>query len=163
MANLSPYTKLKPFDFLLEVISIVIIGASWWYLLSNFAAIPETVPVHFDIQGEPDRFGDKSELFTLLYVGTGLYLLLLILGFFPQFQNLPTSLENVTTDKVRSLSARMLRTINVVMCSIFLVLSATSGYNALNGLDSQNIWVLLFLMGLMFVVFFYYWSKMTKK
>ena len=163
MTNFSPYTKLKSIDWALEATSLVIIGVCWWYMLSNFEDIPQTIPVHFDIKGEPDRFGEKSELFTLLYVATGLYLLLLVIGFFPQFQNLPTSLENVTTDKVRRLSARMMRMVNVVMCLIFLVLSATSVYNALNGLESQNIWVLLSLIGLLFATLFYYWSKMTKK
>tara|TARA_B110000503_G_C7098446_1_gene392700 strand:+ start:318 stop:809 length:492 start_codon:yes stop_codon:yes gene_type:complete len=163
VTNFSPYTKLKSFDWALEATSLVIIGISWWYMLSNFADIPQIIPVHFNIQGEPDRFGDKSELFTLLYVATGLYSLLLLLSFFPQFHNIPTTLTEVNTEEKRRLSARMLRTVNVVMCLIFLVLSATSVYNALNGLESQNPWVLFLLIGLLFAAIIYYWSKLAKK
>ncbi|MFT7085619.1 MAG: putative membrane protein [Vicingaceae bacterium] len=126
VTNFSPYTKLKLFDWTLEATSLVIIGISWCYMLPNFADIPQTIPVHFDIQGKPDRFGDKSELFTLLHASTGLYLLLLLLSFFPQFHNIPTTLTEVNIGEKLRLSGRMTRMVNAVMCLIFLVLSATS-------------------------------------
>ncbi|WP_034341861.1 DUF1648 domain-containing protein [Deinococcus misasensis] len=38
----------------------------WGYIVYNFNALPERVPVHFNIQGEPDRFGHPSEVFISL-------------------------------------------------------------------------------------------------
>ncbi len=163
MISFRPYTKLKTFDWLLEAISLIIITLSWLYLLLNFVDIPETIPVHFNLYGEPDRFGDKSELLTVQYVGTALYVLLLVLGFFPQFHNIPATLSVVNTDEKRMYSARMLRSIKVIITLIFLVLSATSVYNALNGLQNQNPWLLFSLIGLLTAVIIYYWTKLAKK
>ena len=43
-----------------------------WY----YRALPESLPLHFDILGQPDRFGVRSEIFRLPAIG----LLLLVLN-----------------------------------------------------------------------------------
>jgi immunity protein, SdpI family len=50
------------------------------YLAFVWNQMPHTVPIHYNLKGEPDRYGDKSELLVLLAiilaVNTGVYLLL---------------------------------------------------------------------------------------
>ena len=50
------------------------------YLAVVWNSLPETVPVHFDLHGTPDRYGNKTELLVILCVMTlfipGIYFLL---------------------------------------------------------------------------------------
>jgi uncharacterized membrane protein len=50
------------------------------YLAATWKSLPEEVAMHFDLHGEPDRYGDKTELFLvvalLCLVSVGAYFLL---------------------------------------------------------------------------------------
>jgi len=46
------------------------------YIGWRYRALPESLPLHFDILGQPDRFGVRSEIFRLPAIG----LLLLVLN-----------------------------------------------------------------------------------
>ncbi|MBA4139525.1 MAG: SdpI family protein [Segetibacter sp.] len=50
------------------------------YLANVYATLPQTVGLHFGIDGKPDRFGDKHELWQvvvfLIFLNAGIYLLL---------------------------------------------------------------------------------------
>jgi hypothetical protein len=46
------------------------------YIGWRYRALPESLPLHFDILGQPDRFGVRSEIFKLPAIG----LLLLVLN-----------------------------------------------------------------------------------
>ena len=47
------------------------------YIGWHYRALPESLPLHFDIMGQPDRFGVRSEIFKLPAIG----LLLLVLNY----------------------------------------------------------------------------------
>lgn len=163
MPNFTPYTKLAKFDWFLEAVSFVLIVSSWLYLYLNFADIPETVPVHFNLYGEADGFGEKGKLYTLQYFATGLYLVMVVSGLFPQFHTIPATLTEANTEGKYKLSVQMMRWLNVIMCLIFFVMVVTSVYNALNGIAKQNMWVVLLLIVALFAVIIKYWSKLAKK
>lgn len=65
--------------FLKRVIWLFIIGPAV-YLAIVWNTIPETVAMHFNLKGEPDRYGSKNELITmtliLTAVNVAVYLLL---------------------------------------------------------------------------------------
>jgi uncharacterized membrane protein len=46
----------------------------------RFRALPESLPLHFDILGQPDRFGVRSEIFKLPAIGLLLLVLNSLLG-----------------------------------------------------------------------------------
>ena len=58
----------------------LIIALPLAYLAFAWHSLPDTIPVHFNIAGDPDRFGSKTELLVpsviLTVVNTGVYLLL---------------------------------------------------------------------------------------
>ena len=45
------------------------------YVGWRYRALPESLPLHFDILGQPDRFGVRSELFKLPTIGFLLWVL----------------------------------------------------------------------------------------
>jgi hypothetical protein len=50
------------------------------YIGWRYRALPESLPLHFDILGQPDRFGVRSEIFKLLAIGLLLWVLNSLLG-----------------------------------------------------------------------------------
>lgn len=50
------------------IISFAMIGIHW-------NDLPDQVPMHFNLAGQADRYGDKSELFILPFLGLGLWAL----------------------------------------------------------------------------------------
>lgn len=62
------------------IIIIAALGMPIFYLLSVYTYLPETVAIHFNMEGKPDGYGSKSTLFftTILLdvVGLGTYFLM---------------------------------------------------------------------------------------
>jgi uncharacterized membrane protein len=62
-----------------KLIWLIIIGPAF-YLLAIYNQIPETIPTHYDVNGVPDRYGNKSELWfmtaLIVFVNIAVYLLL---------------------------------------------------------------------------------------
>jgi uncharacterized membrane protein len=54
------------------------------YLLSVYSTLPSTVPVHYDLNGKVDRFGNRSEFMTFEWVMLGApFLVYFLLKFLP--------------------------------------------------------------------------------
>jgi hypothetical protein len=60
----------------LLVLGLLLNLALFAYIGWRYRALPESLPLHFDILGQPDRFGVRSEIFRLPAIG----LLLLVLN-----------------------------------------------------------------------------------
>jgi len=54
--------------------------------------LPESVPMHFDASGQPDRFGDKAELIMLPALATLMYGFMFVLSKFPRQLNYPVQI-----------------------------------------------------------------------
>lgn len=59
--------KRKKTEILLLIISLLLLAASGFFLRKYYPLLPDTVPVHFGANGEPDRWGSK-ETFLGVYV-----------------------------------------------------------------------------------------------
>jgi hypothetical protein len=75
------------------------------YIGWHYRALPESLPLHFDILGQPDRFGVRSEIFKLPAIG----LLLLILN----------SLFGLAIQRWEKLGAYLLLGVTIVVQVLF--------------------------------------------
>lgn len=46
----------------------------YFYLAAYYSRLPHTLPLHFDLTGSPDRYGNSSHLFGLIVMGTAVWL-----------------------------------------------------------------------------------------
>ena len=58
---------------------LVIISIPWIYLAIIWNSLPDTIPVHFGLNGTPDRFGQKNEIFFIPIIMTAISLLVFLL------------------------------------------------------------------------------------
>src|SRR5215204_2078577 len=83
-------------DHLLHILVIIIALIPMTYLAITWKSIPEIVPVHFNTDLEPDRYGNKTELILVTAIVALIsYLVYLLLRnlhrFDPKRKNFPTS------------------------------------------------------------------------
>lgn len=63
--------------------SILLLVALWLLVIISISSLPDLLPLHFDTLGQPDRIGERSEVYRLpliatviaaINIGTGLWL-----------------------------------------------------------------------------------------
>ena len=80
-------------SYILLCITLVMIG-------SQYPHVADTVPAHFNIHGEVDRWGDKREIFILIGVYIISVILPIILAHFPRCYNLPNHVNKENMEDV---------------------------------------------------------------
>lgn len=87
-----PQTGIGRFLFFFH---IALIAAQWLVPLAAMSSLPDTIPVHFDFRGDPDRFASKTswELWFSPIVATFLGSLGIVLLHFPGTYNVPRRAE----------------------------------------------------------------------
>src|SRR3569833_3278483 len=66
-----------------EVLGILVLGYLYWityWALNGPDRLPDRMPTHFDISGQPKAWGSPGSFWFLPVVGTGLYLLMTVLA-----------------------------------------------------------------------------------
>lgn len=124
------------FIFLL-ILSIPLIYASVIY-----SSLPETIPLHFDMNGKPNGYGNKNMLWFILLlmtaVSAGVYLLI---------KNLPRIDPKKTAGQSPELYHKIAVALVIFLCAINIVIV----YSSVNGSININK-LLLPLLGLLFLV-----------
>ena len=62
-----PRLKIEPenTDRLLEAMGAFVVVYMWILTIMYYQDLPDTIPVHFNIKGEPDRFGGRQTLLVI--------------------------------------------------------------------------------------------------
>lgn len=61
------------FLVIFDVFNFGLLVFLWRFTIKHYADLPQTIPVHFDFDGKPDRFGSKRYSFLLPGILTVLY------------------------------------------------------------------------------------------
>lgn len=71
----------------LVIVSWLLVAGLWIYAIFTVMQLPDTIPIHFDLNNEPDNYGSKYTLLVLPFIAT------LILGLFSVIKRYPSSLN----------------------------------------------------------------------
>ncbi len=105
--------KWTNMDIIIEIIGQLLLFSLWLFVLSNYADIPEKIPVHYSGL-KADAYGHKSSIFIILGLVTLLYIGISILERFPHLYNYPVTITKQNIVKMYTLGTRMLRAIKIV-------------------------------------------------
>ncbi|MBD7964968.1 DUF1648 domain-containing protein [Fictibacillus norfolkensis] len=140
-----PRTWLENF---LDITSIALLVLGTVSLISEWAAIPDTVPTHFNAAGEPDGWGNKSNLWILIVMGAVTWLLLTVLEKYPHIYNY----FNLTEENVERQYNNARIMINVMKNEIlifFVYMTWACSKVAKGDSEGLSVWVLpIFVIGI---------------
>lgn len=78
---------LTPREIVLEILAVLGVGVMVYLVVDSWSTLPESIPTHFNVQGEPDSWGRKGTLLLLPIMGLGFYGLMTIVNRFPHSFN----------------------------------------------------------------------------
>lgn len=114
--------RLSIFDKGVEIFGLLVLLAGWVYVLLSYSKFADYIPTHFSINGKPNAFGPKSDLYQLLTVSTALYLLLTVANLFPQYFNYLKPITPENAKRQYTIATRTLRYLKVLILLIFAAL-----------------------------------------
>ena len=128
--------KKHAMDTFLEILGVLIILVTFFYLAMNYQALPDSLPRHYNSEGLPDAYGGKGIVWVLPAIGLILYMVIRLITHVPSLINLPFKPNPEKADFYRMKYSRMIRILNVVMVGLFAFLTYQSAQIGL-GNESQ--------------------------
>lgn len=118
--------KNSKFDWILEIICLVLLVGLTVYLIFNWGSIPEKIPAHYDWEGNIDRWGSKTELMILPIMSWFLYLLITGLQQVPLAWNTGVKITEENEERVYRTLKYLLETLKVIVVADLTYLAVNS-------------------------------------
>ncbi|MFM2230073.1 MAG: hypothetical protein RL607_1331 [Bacteroidota bacterium] len=153
---------LTRYDFGIEFVALAGLVASWIYVAWQYPHLPEVIPTHFNGQGQVDGYGDKWTIFMGIGFATAAYVVLTYIGRHPHWFNYPVAVTEANAPRLYQLSTRMLRTLKLVLVGVFFAIEWQTVQVAQHAAFDGGRWILLGVMGAVFVPLFYFLIQLFK-
>ncbi|MGL2966167.1 DUF1648 domain-containing protein [Flavobacterium sp. XGLA_31] len=154
--------QLSIADKIVEVLAILLLLFFWIYTLKQYSNLPDIIPTHFSGDGTVDGYGVKQTMFIMLFIATGLFVMLTVFSRYPHKFNYMTVITEANALTQYTLSTRMLRVMKLSVTLVFLALDFKTIETAHGHADSLGGWFMLLIMGLIFVPLFYFLIQFSK-
>ena len=125
--------KSSKVDLTLELICAVAITGSLVFVLVNYNVLPDILPRHFNLRGEPDGFWSKQNIWFLLATTLVGYIGLTILGRYPKSFNYPYEITADNTERQYKNSVLMIRIVKTLIVLMFSYLTCATVNIGLGG------------------------------
>ncbi|MDK7675863.1 DUF1648 domain-containing protein [Weeksella virosa] len=150
------------YDFLIEIITYIVIIVSVVFLFINYQQLPTTIPIHFNARGEVDGVGEKYTLYILVLIQIILFIGLNFLSKKPHLYNYPVPITDDNKAQQYQLASRFIRVLNLFISFIFFLLIYETISVALEKSNGLGEWFLPLFLGLTFVPTLVYLVRASK-
>ena len=144
-------------DRILEVISLLVMIGTTFYLIVGWNSFPDRIPAHYNAAGEIDRWGGKGELIFLLVMMWILYIGITLIQRFPQIWNTGVQVTQENRERVYRTLMYMLETLKLLMVAglTFLTVYSMTGKNL-------PVWFLFVFMGALFADLIFWMVRLVR-
>ncbi len=152
--------KLDTTDKISEVVSLLLIAIGIFIVAFSLPDLPNEVPVHFDLKGEPNRFGSKYELWIGVVVSVILYMIFTLISSRPHLYNYPSQKNDLESQY--KLGSKMMRSLKVWMLLFLLIVNYIVVQSAHTNSAKGVLWLITFILTIVaghFIYFFIKWKK----
>ncbi|TXD76521.1 DUF1648 domain-containing protein [Algoriphagus ratkowskyi] len=151
--------KLGPADIMLEMLGSLAILALWGLVISHYSSLPDSIPVHFNAEGLPDRFGGKANLFLVPIMSTFTFFGLTFLNRFPEIFNYPVEITGVSALVQYRNMTRMIRYLKMILVVIFGFIVFKNIQVAYGNQEGLGDWFLPIALAFLFLPLIYFISN----
>ncbi|PID27312.1 MAG: hypothetical protein CR982_06070 [Candidatus Cloacimonadota bacterium] len=155
--------KLSLIDKIVESIGLAALAGVWIFTLSNYSSLPETIPIHYNLVGEVDSFGEKGNILFIPIISTILFIIMTILNKYPHSFNY---LKTITEENAHYQYANATRLIRLLKLNILIIFGGISFETigiAKGNFERFGILFLPLTLGLIFIPIFYYLIKSSNE
>lgn len=163
-ASSVPRPPFSPADRALAVAAYLGAGALIMIAAAGILRLPEAVPVHFNLTGNPDRWGSPWELLLVPAIGLLLFAFLGVLAGRARVFNYPVAITPQNAGRQLVLARRMILAMRAVLVWVFVFLLLGMLRVAQGVADGLSpLFVPLVLAGTLGVVVWYFIAAVSAK
>lgn len=157
---------LEPIDIIADLISLSLLITLIIFTAVQIQDMPETIPTHFNFEGEADDFGSKYSMSILPGIGIIMFILFNVLNRYPYIHNYMVNITEENVLKNYRFSTRILRFVLLFVLLLFAYIQYTVvRYVENDGVAFSN-WLVPIIFGIslmlpIFIIIYQY--KMNKK
>ena len=89
------------------------------YVFMSYGKLPDTIPMHYNLMGEIDRYADKSEIFILLVIAIGMHSLIGVIEGLPSLWNTGIKITETNKELVYGTLTKMIKTLKYLVSMMF--------------------------------------------
>lgn len=132
----------------LEWLGWTLVTVLWSLCAFAYFKLPETIPVHFDTDGNIDRYGSKLTVWLFPAIATVLYLGLTALCRYPGIFNYPVAITDENRQYQYRNAVRFLQLLKLIIVFIFLIVAWVAYRAATGTMNRAPGWLLPCIIGL---------------
>jgi uncharacterized membrane protein len=149
-------------DKTLSTIGKTLLVFLWGLTIYSIVTLPETIPIHFDIQGNVNGWGSAKILLFMPIFATGLYFLLNYITKYAHIFNYPVPITPENALRQYTNGVQMIRVIAVVLCIVFFILLVEINLIARGVINNIGTWDLPLVLSIIFIPLIYFIVKAFK-
>jgi len=142
---------LKSLDKWIEILGWVLLIFLWWETLRFYPGLPETIPVHYGLNGAVDAYGSKRMMLTLPTIASILFAGITVVNQFPHIFNYPVRITEENAPKQYAAATRLLRYIKLIILVVFGFIESKTILNISTGSNHIGAWFFPITMSLIFI------------
>ena len=150
--------KNTKIDWIIEIVCLLLLGGITLYLILNWSFMPDKIPMHYNIAGEIDRWGKKTEIIFIPVVSWLLYGFITLMEQFPKTWNTGVQVTEENAPRVYRVLKSMVKTTKLFMVIMFFYITICS-----ITAQSMSPWALLIEMVVIFGNLIYWMVKLFKE
>lgn len=101
------------------IVALLFLGWITWRALAGPDHLPDRIPTHFDIAGQPNGWGSPNSLWLLPAVGLLIYLTISVVARFPGAFNYPVRVTSGNRDALQQLALNMIAWLKAELACLF--------------------------------------------
>jgi uncharacterized membrane protein len=106
-------------DTFLEAMAAAGVVAILALTIYHYGNLPEEIPIHFNLKGDPDGFGSKPAVWLMPGVSIFIYALLTVVNRFPHTFNFTVEITEANAEKQYAIATRMIRFLKAIILAGF--------------------------------------------
>lgn len=140
---------------IIEIVGLLLLVLFWYFTLSHYNELPNSIPTHFKANNVVDGYGSKWNIIMLPIVATIMYLGLTIVARFPHKMNHFVTITEANARKQYSIITGMFRIMKITIVLVFFMMTFETVQIALGLPDVFGKWFILIAFALIFVPIFW--------
>jgi len=135
--------ELSAFDKKLITFGWVLIGLNFLIVLVAYLNLPDIIPIHFNLKGEADGYGDKSSIWLIPIISAVTYwgMTAILTKIKPWNYNYPIKVTEKNAETVYGMTKQMMVRLNLGFAILFMAVTLQILLNS-NGRESHTFWIL---------------------